>query len=53
MKKRFIAMKAVFAAVCMAVTTITAGSSALPQSAAADEYEENGLKLWVYDCETG
>lgn len=53
MKKRFIAMKAILAAVCVAVTSITAGSSALPQTAAADEYEENGLKLWVYDCETG
>ncbi|MDE7397937.1 MAG: hypothetical protein K2N06_00260 [Oscillospiraceae bacterium] len=45
MRKRFIAMKAVLAAVCVAVTSITAGSSALPQTAAADEYEENGLKL--------
>ncbi|MBD5112563.1 MAG: trypsin-like serine protease [Ruminococcaceae bacterium] len=53
MKKRFTAMKAVLAAVCVAVTSITAGSSALPQTAVADEYEENGLKLWVYDCETG
>lgn len=53
MRKRFIAMKAILAAVCVAVTSITAGSSALPQTAAADEYEENGLKLWVYDCETG
>lgn len=53
MRKRFIAMKAVLAAVCVAAISITAGSSALPQSAAADEYEENGLKLWVYDCETG
>lgn len=46
-------MKAVLAAVCVAVTSITAGSSTLQQIAAADEYEENGLKLWVYDCETG
>lgn len=46
-------MKAVLAAVCVAVTSITAGSSALLQTAVADEYEENGLKLWVYDCETG
>ncbi len=38
--------------VCMAVISITAGSSALPQ-AAADEYEESGIKLRVYDCETG
>lgn len=52
MKKRFITAKAVLMSVCMAVISITAGSSALPQ-AAADEYEEDGLKLWVYDCETG
>lgn len=52
MKKHFTATKAVLASVCMAVMLITAGSSALPQ-AAADEYEEDGLKLWVYDCETG
>lgn len=52
MKKRFITAKAVLISACMAVISITAGSSALPQ-AAADEYEESGIKLRVYDCETG
>lgn len=52
MKKRFITAKAVLMSVCMAVISITAGSSALPQ-AAADEYEESGIKLRVYNCVTG
>lgn len=53
MKKRFTTAKAVLMSVCIAVISITAGSSALTQTATADEYEESGIKLRVYNCVTG